>query len=916
MSIPLAELASDLAVLAWGSEAELLVGSSSLKLFKTEEDGLMVWDGRLPKAVKMASFSYDASLLATTGWQDRLVKVWRRQSSGSDDTRFDFTYLPHPATVTAIQWRSPSQHEHNHKEKIVDDVLYTICADQMIRVWAATDPHALQTLQLWAEIDMRQSIQPRLLNDKVDSHHRFAMFIDSQDFIAAASEFLKTRTDASEEGDHAFEHLAEVVKTNPDVCIVLDRHCNMSAWGMENVGCKAKKPTDVFNIAHAEDFVLPFSADATPEEDNVVLAAFGHAATSSALSVIAHFFDGRVACYEARVDRLFDPSPRQDRLICNALLDGHERPIHSIVRDEGGGVLASRTHGDQAIVWQQNTGEGEALLQRRSYLKSSKSVLGMLVLDKDFLVTVHAKSVSLWDTRDLHAQESCYCNFQSRLGLECLLLLPKRNRRPQNRYIAAISPRMAGTVWELTMPSLPGPDLTTRHDQQPSIKEHSTVGTKTSERMASVCAVDAVGMLSDYPDVFDGLARDIAISYTDTGLILIWAASMEQGSCNIGWSTTSRIQTSIISPSLVKGSAIRKVAAVDSQNNRLTIWDTRSTQMEHELFCDPLDSLQDLDWSSTPDRQSILAAGFRYKVVILAQLRYDYLSSSPAWMPVREISIKQLTSDPIADSIWLSHGSLVIGTGNQLLVYGPDFSDSDQTIANLRTPIHHEQSMNIFDLIKILNGPLPVFHPQFVGQAVLAGKWDLVQAIVVALHETLKYHVPGDPIDSILSLSSERFFNSTDTSGASSKEGTADDEQHSQGVTEDVAASLQELLAKNEIPFVTSAHQLRLASIIECIAVVARKKGSMDDNAMRFHMILNQHMLRKSEPLPQRFDMTWREFAWAFHSTSQDILADYVSRQCHGRLLWKDARGSGMFMWLNDMTALVRTCAGCGVRLS
>ena len=905
MFIPLSELASDSAVLSWGSEAELLVGSSSLKLFKTEEDGLKLWDCRLPKPVKMASFSHDASLLATTGWQDRLVKIWRRQSFGSDDTRFDFTYLAHPATITAIQWRSLSPHEHHHKEKIVDDVLYTICADQMIRVWAATDPHALQTLQLWAEIDMRQSIQPHLPNVKVDSHHRFAMFIESQDFIAAASDFLKTRADASEDGNYAFEHLTEVVKTNPDVCIVLDRHGNMSAWGMENVGCKARKPTDVFNIAHVEDFVLPFSANATPEEDNIVLAAFGNATASTALSIVAHFFDGRVACYEARVDRLFDPSPRQDRLICSALLDGHERPIHSIVRDLGGSVLASRTHDDEGIVWQQNTGEGQALLQRRSYLKSSKSVLGMLVIDKNFLVTVHANSVSLWNTRDSHAQESCCCNFQSRLDPMCLLLVPRSNIRPHNRYFAAVTPRMAGTVWELTMPSLPGPDLTVRRGQQPSIKEHSTVGTKSSEVMAGIHAVDAVGC--NRPDVFDDLARDIAVSYTDTGLVLTWTASMEQGPRDIGWSITSRIQTNIISPSLVKGSVLQKVAVVDSKSNRLTIWDTRSSQMEHELFCDPLDSLQDLDWSSTPDRQSILAAGFRYKVVILSQLRYDYLSSSPAWIPIREINIKQLTSDPIADSVWLSHGSLVVGTGNQLLVYGPDVSASNQAIANLRTPIHHEQSLDVFDLIKILNTQLPVFHPQFVGQAVLADKWDLVQAIIVALHETLKYHVPGDPVDSVLSLPSERFFNTTDTSGASFKEGTADDEEHSQGVTEDMAASLQELLAKIEIPFVTSAHQLRLASIVECIAVAARKKGSMDDNAMRFDMILNQHMLRKSEPLSQRFDMTWREFAWAFHSTSQDILVDYVSRQCHGRMLWKDARESGMFMWLTDINGLVRT---------
>jgi hypothetical protein len=51
--------------------------------------------------------------------------------------------------------------------------------------------------------------------------------------------------------------------------------------------------------------------------------------------------------------------------------------------------------------------------------------------------------------------------------------------------------------------------------------------------------------------------------------------------------------------------------------------------------------------------------------------------------------------------------------------------------------------------------------------------------------------------------------------------------------------------------------------------------------------------------------LSWREINWAFHSDSQDILIDMVSHQFHGKMLWKHARESGLFMWMTDPSALV-----------
>lgn len=41
--------------------------------------------------------------------------------------------------------------------------------------------------------------------------------------------------------------------------------------------------------------------------------------------------------------------------------------------------------------------------------------------------------------------------------------------------------------------------------------------------------------------------------------------------------------------------------------------------------------IYDLDWTSTPDNQSILAVGFAHHVELLCQQRKTYFGDDPAW---------------------------------------------------------------------------------------------------------------------------------------------------------------------------------------------------------------------------------------------------------------------------------------------
>lgn len=122
-------------------------------------------------------------------------------------------------------------------------------------------------------------------------------------------------------------------------------------------------------------------------------------------------------------------------------------------------------------------------------------------------------------------------------------------------------------------------------------------------------------------------------------------------------------------------------------------------------------------------------------------------------------------------------------------------------------------------------------------------------------------------------------------------------------VTEGVASVINEKLTKITLPQLSRQEQIHLADSVECVAVVEKQRRSMDDNAARFMLFFRQHALHRGRS--NEVFISWREINWAYHSSSQDILVDIVSHQFHGKMLWKHARESGMFMWMTDSNALV-----------
>jgi hypothetical protein len=129
--------------------------------------------------------------------------------------------------------------------------------------------------------------------------------------------------------------------------------------------------------------------------------------------------------------------------------------------------------------------------------------------------------------------------------------------------------------------------------------------------------------------------------------------------------------------------------------------------------------------------------------------------------------------------------------------------------------------------------------------------------------------------------------------------------------TEEIAGEINERLTRVDIAQLTGHEQIQLVDIVECVGLVEKQRRSLDENGARFLLFFRQHALRRRHT--NEIHMGWREINWAYHSTSQDVLTDFVSKQSHGRMLWENARESGIFMWLADNAAVVSAVGGRAV---
>ncbi|ORY63968.1 RAVE protein 1 C terminal-domain-containing protein [Pseudomassariella vexata] len=894
------------ASLSWGSSEELLVGRNALWLYDTTSNpASCYWHAELPSPVRSATLSYDSAYIASVGYHDRMVKVWRRLNFGFE-SHFDFGYLPHPRAVARIEWRRPV-----HFDQTIENVLYTFCADNMMRVWTGADGHGCQFLRLWGEVDLATAIQDDTRNRSADPDIRWAFIIGQRDLATATEKAVGGREAGLVKDDVRLQYLISIANRDTEICVIMDGRGNMAAYALENVCTKSQSANniDTVTLVKSKDFdLLGRSGDL----QHVAIYNYCNK-TSGQLNVLFHHFDGRVEVFESNITDLLDPTSKPRRLIPRATWSGHSASIKKIVRNFSGRAIVSRTEQGESLVWRHASNQSGSKLVRHNAIPESRHIHRICLLrGGKFVVFLHHNAICVWDCQQNKPSLLAESKYDIPGKPLCVLVLPRKNAKDVSvAHIATITSEQRGIVWELRLPIRSRNEVKLPiNGHKPgacSIREFCSFNLDDAGDLAYVLPVDPAGsspVISGFLDVF---ARDVAVSYTHSGRVEFWTARVSSDRDRVEWLSTASLETGIAEPALVSGSTMKKAALVNASRSEVTIWDVRGAQLEFSRDFESHNTVQDLDWTSTPDSQSILAVGFQYRVVLLAQMRFDYLNKGPAWATIREISIRDFTPHPIGDSTWLSGGNLVIGAGNQLFMYDRMFETPHSFAISSRLPHRKDGTRDLFEVVQRLNGPLPIFHPQFLSQCMLSGKNTLVQRVLLALNHTLKYHVEGETIDDYLGLDLAEFYIGSSiaatTNGSDSylvQRASYDDAD--EAFSEDTAVNVCEKLQKIALPQLSSHEQIQLLDIVECVGVVERQRRSMDENGARFMLFFRQHALRKGRT--NEIHMSWREINWAYHSTSQDILTDFVSRQYHGTLLWENARESGVFMWLTDAAAV------------
>ncbi|XP_018327674.1 dmX-like protein 2 isoform X2 [Agrilus planipennis] len=105
---------------------------------------ICVWKAVTAIPVQHLAFSPDGTLFATSGENDRLVKIWyenkhflftSRNTEVPTEMEYSFVYIAHPRAVTHLSWRTTSKYMPKGS---VSNMLVTSCKDNICRLWVET----------------------------------------------------------------------------------------------------------------------------------------------------------------------------------------------------------------------------------------------------------------------------------------------------------------------------------------------------------------------------------------------------------------------------------------------------------------------------------------------------------------------------------------------------------------------------------------------------------------------------------------------------------------------------------------------------------------------------------------------------------------------------------------------------------
>ena len=824
--------------------------------------------------------------MASIGWHDRVVKIWRRGFIGGGNERFDPVYLGHPGTVTSFRWRGRPQTEEH-----AEVVLYTTCTDGTLRVWTITESHNLHILNLWAELDLITSIQPRTPLSPSPFKKRYAFIVDRWDFeqVVADASHLQL---GGEREQHTREHLREIAANEPEVCIVLDDAGNMSAWGLERIGCKTRFAGAAINIGRGEDLGLEFPLGLDAQENFAIFRGFAGSGQSGALDIVAHFFDGRIQWLSCRIERLFDPSPQPRCVRLEAELTGHSGAIQRLVGDGSGECVASESETGEIIVWGQRDQSGPSVIRRNVFRPHSKCLDIQLIHGSDFALTLHENQLVCWDCRQWKAVCIAALPFAAKTG--CSLGVSGDDSMHQVRILVTVD---GGSVQDAVINILrQGIDMFLGSKATPWNDKPTTNGFVDGVRYppnectrASLRLVDA----------------NLVARIDANKSVELWERCAGQNSDKSRWMPAPRPSIATETDETIIFSR-QHLASLNATRTELTIWSLLSGFCEYQFTFAGHESVTSVRWQRLDEQACCLTVILSHRVIILLPTRLCSSMRRLVWRKATEINLLEYTTNPIVDATLTSAGTLLVAAGNQLFGFETTSRPFEDVVPILEQAAAEKLPIRLGNLAQVARSSLPIFHPDHVAQQLYSGKLNEVQIVLGKLHETLRFWTEGEQLDPNLGDQDVQQENSARSNsivnGGSEVYANQDTPGTDSTFTKEHTAALRERLESLRLPWLTLREQKSLSDLCAIVAEVSSYAHSADIFGLLYLTSLHFSTLTASSDYAQ--PSSYRSTVYALLSTSQDMLLSSTI-SAHSSFPWPTARSCHSPLWLSDRPALL-----------
>ncbi|KAL6450588.1 RAV1 Regulator of V-ATPase in vacuolar membrane protein 1 [Candida maltosa Xu316] len=886
-------------------------------------------------------------ILTTSGPYDRLIKAWTRLTYDDDNTSFDLMYLPHPtgSYVVNYAWKMKSVKDKktpvidsymakikNIRELIdtgnVDDgeIVYSFCSDSKFRVWASCEYTGHCQINNWATLDLSNSFKEGISTVFVIENHFLR-----KNLIPALQKFKCPLFDGLNIDDL---DLLMVVSnsgglkiyaiTNASQCppnniqfTELQGHFEFGKNEFPLIDRSIKEPITEKYI-QSEDFITTILNPIIIQGICMLNERVPY------LSFLVHDRAKNTVRFELLDFTKLASSSKLETVLIQKF-QGHTKSIRKIVKSnssfsQNNVILSISNFPSHNYIWEPMILQTNVMaITKRFQVNVDSGIWNAVILNdveppidwkrRHIVVTANKNGeISVWDCNgstnddqpaDLISQKTVKFLKEPRVFI--LTEFPDNTDAHKHYCIVAMYEHDEVQAWKLSL------DYTNNKITSIKFDDHTIAKLPQQERIYEATAVDAfvseankslVAVISE-----DGLLKSYTLDFTHEK--------------TLDWKLVTELHTNIPKPRKIHGSTIiNKFAVVDSTGSKLSIWDVMQGVLEYEeRFPDENGPVTDLDWTfiTASKRKSttnaILSVGFNRFVLLYTQLRYDYTNNIPSYAMLKKIDISDYTSHEIGDSIWLDRGYLVIGSGNQFFIDDKwvklGVNTIDSTIRQLMAGYTTSNDDLVFDiayLVRVLNGPLPVYHPQFLIQSLFMSKITEAQKILVKLFEVLRR---GDTITWDLNLDIE----------TQELQPKIPKLQRRMSLTLDVFSEfndelcdlLIEKLMKVSLPLLTRHQQSTLISIIAIVKELKRSSLlNLDDNAIRFMIGFKLFQLSTKQK-----SLSMRDINWALHSDNKELLLQAVQDHYQDRLKWENIKQTGLVYWIKtqQLTQIIEQMA-------